>query len=99
MQNLRLEDLAVTVLACLAVSVRTLGVKGGASPAHATLHLKTSLRTPEVMSTSASTNFSFKSCSDGKGAKKAGGRCHWKPQFQSCMQAVQDFGRLVLTWR
>ena len=28
-----------------------------------------------------------------------GGRCHWKPQFQSCMQAVQDIGRLLLTWR
>ena len=39
---------------------------------------------------------SSKSCSDGKGANTVGERCHWKPQFQSCMQAVQDIGRLIV---
>ena len=76
----------------------TSGVKGGGSSAHAALHLKTPLRRLKDESTSTTTN-SPKSCSDGKGAKTAGGRCHWKPQSQSCMQAVQDIGRLMLTWR
>ena len=35
-------------------------------------------------------------CSDGKGAKTAGERCHWKPKSLSCMQAVQDIGRLIV---
>ena len=38
----------------------------------------------------------FQPCSDGKGANTAGERCHWQPQFQSCMQAVQDIGRLIV---
>ena len=59
---------------------------------------KTPLRRLKDKSMSATTN-SPKSCSDGKGAKTAGGRCHWKPQSQSCMQTVQDIGRLMLIWR
>jgi len=44
---------------------------------------------PKDLPTSMSTTTTSKSCSDGKGAKTAGGRCHWKPQSQSCIQVVK----------
>ena len=65
------------------------GCKGWGQFACTVLHLKTPQRRPKDLSTSMSTTTTTKSCSDGKGAKTAGGRRHWKPQSQSCIQVVK----------
>ena len=65
------------------------GCKGWGQFARTVLHLKTPQRRPKDLSRSMSTTTTTKSFSDGKGAKTAGGGCHWKQQSQSWIQVVK----------
>ena len=65
------------------------GYKGWGQFARTVLHLKTPQRRPKDLSTSMSTTKTTKSFSERKGVKTAGGRCHRKPQSQSCIQVVK----------
>ena len=74
------------------------GCKGWGQFGRTVLQLKTPQRRPKGLSTSMSTTTTTKSFRDGKGAKTAGGRCHWKPQSQSWIQVVKLVS-FILSWR